>query len=122
MLNVDDRPASLYVRERILREHGFDVANAGSVETALEVARRRKPRVMLLDVHLPDGDGRELSQRIKADPAFAGVAIVLISATLGGHSNQLEAIRWGVADAFLREPVDPAALVSTLRKVLDPAA
>jgi CheY-like chemotaxis protein len=118
VLNVDDRPASLYLRDRILREHGFIVANADSGQRALDVARQLKPQLILLDIHLPDTDGRELCQRFKRDPDFKGIPVVLISATLGGHANQLETIRWASADGFIREPVEPASLASTLWKVL----
>jgi CheY-like chemotaxis protein len=118
VLNVDDRPASLYLRDRVLRQQGFRVANADSVNAALKMVRIEKPHVILLDVHLPDGDGRELCQRLKQTPEFGGIPVVLISATLSGHANQLEAIRWAAADGFIREPVDPESLASTLWKVL----
>jgi CheY-like chemotaxis protein len=122
VLNVDDRPATLYLRDRILRENGFIVANADCGHKALDVARQLKPQLILLDVHLPDADGRELCQRIKEDPDFAGIAIVLISATLTGHSSALESIRWAAADGFIREPVEPQSLASTLWKVLQNVA
>ena len=122
VLNVDDRPASLYWRDRILREQGFIVANADSGTKALDIARQLKPQIILLDVHLGDVDGRELCQRIKGDPDFTGIPIVLISATLAGHANQLEIIRWASADGFIREPVEPTSLASTLWKVLGAVA
>jgi CheY-like chemotaxis protein len=121
VLNVDDRPATLYLRDRILRDHGFIVANADSAQRAIDVARQLKPNLILLDVHLPDADGRELCQRLKVDPDFAGIPIVLISATLAGHASQLEAVRWTSADGFIHEPVEPDALASTLWKVLSAA-
>ena len=54
ILNVDDRPASLYARDRVLRGHGFTVTNADSGQSALQVARQLQPNLILLDVHLPD--------------------------------------------------------------------
>ena len=64
-------------------DHGFVVANADSAQKALDMARQLRPQLILLDVHLPDADGRELCSRMKCDPDFAGIPIVLISATLG---------------------------------------
>jgi CheY-like chemotaxis protein len=122
VLNVDDRPSMLYVRDRILRQHGFIVANADSGQRAIEVARQLKPNIILLDVHLPDADGRDLCFRLKQDPDFAGIPIVLISATLTGNLNLIETIRHTSADGFIREPVDPDALASTLWKVLSSVA
>lgn len=122
VLNVDDRPATLYLRDRVLRQHGFIVANAESGQKALDVARQLKPNLILLDIHLPDVDGRELCQRLKYDPDFAGIPVVLISATLPGHVNPLETIRSTHADGFIREPVDSETLASTLWRVLSTAA
>ena len=122
VLNVDDRPANLYLRDRILREHGFIVANADTVRKAIEAARQLRPQLILLDVHLPDGDGRELCQKMKSDPEFRSIPIVLISASLGGHAAQLESVRWGEADGFIHEPVEPTALASTLWRVLSDVA
>jgi len=121
VLNVDDQPAQLYARDRVLRLHGFTVANADSIKKAIETARQIKPNVMLLDVHLPDGDGRELCRRLQADPELSHIPIVLISATLAGHAQQLETVRWAGAAAFIKEPVAPEAIVSTIWKVLTAA-
>jgi CheY-like chemotaxis protein len=121
VLNVDDRPATLYLRDRALRQHGFIVANADCGQKALDVARQLKPNLILLDVHLPDVDGRELCERLKHDPDFAGIPVVLISATLSGQPNLVETMRSTLADGFIREPVDPATLASTLWKVISAA-
>ena len=118
VLNVDDRPAMLYVRDRILREHGFIVANADSGERALDIVRQLKPQLILLDIHLPDADGRELCLRIKQDPELGGIPVVLISATLPGSASDLEMMRLASADGFIREPVEPTSLALTLWKVL----
>ena len=118
ILNVDDRPEQLYARDRLLRHHGFTVTNAETVAKAYDTAMRLKPNVVLLDIHLPDGDGRELCKRLKEQAATADIPVVLISSTIGGHVEQLESIRWGCADAFLKEPVEPESIVSTLWRVI----
>jgi len=117
ILNVDDRPGMLYARDRALRGHGFTVTNADSGEAALHVARQVQPNLILLDVHLPDIDGRDLCQQVKNDAALAHIPVVLISATLNGPpaSEVLAAVR---AAAFINEPVEPAALAGMLRRVL----
>lgn len=118
VLNVDDQPANLYARDRTLRKHGFTVTNAETGRAALDAARQLRPRLILLDVHLPDIDGRELCQRLKADAELADISVVLISATLRGHVSQLESVQWGNADAFIAEPVEPDALAATLWRVI----
>ena len=118
ILNVDDQPANLYARDRVLRMHGFNVANAETGRSALYVARELHPRLVLLDIHLPDIDGRELCQQIKGDAELSDISVVLISSTLRGDVGQLESVRWGHADAFIAEPVTPDALAATIRRVL----
>ena len=121
ILNVDDRPANLYARDRLLRLHGFTVANAETGKTALDVARQLLPNLILLDVHLPDMDGRDLCQQMKADEELGHIPVVLISSTLRGHTSHAEGVRWGNADGFIFEPVEGHLLASTLRSVLQSA-
>lgn len=118
ILNVDDRPASLYVRERILQANGFAVTNADSAATALGITGDMRPDVILMDVHLGDADGRELCRRLKADPRLTGIPVVLISATLSGQADMMDSFHWGEADAFLHEPVDADVLISTIRHAI----
>jgi CheY-like chemotaxis protein len=117
ILNVDDRPANLYARDRLLRLHGFNVANAETGRSALDTARQLLPNLILLDVHLPDVDGRELCGVMKADADLAHIPVVLISSTLRGQSPQDQPFPGG-ADGFILEPVEGDRLASTLRSVL----
>ena len=117
ILNVDDRPSSLYARDRVLRYHGFTVTNADTGRSALQVAQQVNPNLILLDVHLPDIDGREVCRRVKSDAGLAHIPVVLISATLNG-TPPAEVLAAAGADAFINEPVEPAALAGALRKIL----
>jgi CheY-like chemotaxis protein len=118
VLSVEDHPAALYARDRILRQKGFTVANATSGKAALELAERLRPDLILLDIVLPDIDGREVCRQLKANPDLRDIPVVLISASVTGHAQQLEGMLWGGADAFVVEPADPETLESTIRKVL----
>jgi CheY-like chemotaxis protein len=120
ILNVDDRPSSMYARDRILRGIGFTVANATTGKDALELAERLRPDAILLDVHLPDIDGRELCRQLKENPHFAEVPIVLISSTLAGDANRLDVMHWAGADGFITEGIDAEIMESTLKRVLLP--
>lgn len=118
ILNVDDRPSSLYVRNRALRMHGFAVANAGSGRDAIEFARRLQPQLVLLDVHLPDMDGRDVCQLLKNDRETSAIPVMLISATLGKSGEDVHSRGPVGADGYLAEPVDPVDLASAVRRLL----
>jgi CheY-like chemotaxis protein len=117
-LNVDDRPASLYWRERSLRMHGFTVTNAATGESALNAARQLHPHLILLDVHLPDIDGRDVCKRLKSDQKTASIPVVLISATLAQRGERVHDLRAFHADGYIPEPCEGALLAETLWKVL----
>jgi CheY-like chemotaxis protein len=118
ILNVDDRPSSLYVRNRALKMHGFTVANAGNGRDAIEFARRLQPQLVLLDVHLPDMDGREVCQVLKSDSETASIPVLLISSTLGQTGEPLAADVAVPCDAFVAEPVEAADLATVVRRLL----
>ena len=117
ILNVDDRPASLYARDRTLRQFGFTVANADSGQSALDVARQLLPNLILLDVHLGDMDGRQVCRHVKSDAALGHIPVLLISSTLQ-PANPHEPVQQSQADGFIAEPCDPEELAVTIRKVL----
>jgi len=111
VLNVDDRPSALYVRNRLLRRSGFVAADAATGAVALARAVALKPNAILLDIHLPDCDGRDLCQTMRRDSRLQQIPVVLVSATV--QANELiNPVAVGAA-AFLREPVSAGELAST---------
>jgi CheY-like chemotaxis protein len=116
ILNVDDRPSTLYARSRMLRAKGFAVADATTGQAAWKIALELRPSLILLDVHLPDADGRRLCREMRADAQLRGIPIVLISATLRPHESP-DLVACGAA-GYLREPVAAESLAATLRRVL----
>ncbi len=68
VLNVNDNDASRYLVTRMLEKGGFTVIEAATGRGALERVRRDQPRLVVLDIKLPDMNGLEVCQRIKADP------------------------------------------------------
>jgi CheY-like chemotaxis protein len=116
ILNVDDRPSALYARNRMLRAKGFAVADAMTGRAAWRIALERRPSLILLDVHLPDTDGRLLCREMRAHHQLRAIPIVLISATLRPHeAPDLDACG---AAGYLREPVAAESLAATLHRVL----
>lgn len=116
ILNVDDRPSALYARNRLLRQKGFVVTDATTAQQAWDAAAALRPSLILLDVHLPDGDGREICRRMRRDALLGSIPIVLISSTLRPHEGS-DFARYG-ASGFLREPVAGDRLVETIERVV----
>jgi len=92
------------------------VGEAGDGDTAVEVARREHPDVVLMDIRMPGTDGLAATQRISADPDLAGVHVVILT-TFEEDDYVFEAIRGGAA-GFLVKDTEPAELLRAIRTVV----
>jgi len=79
ILLVDDSKFLRLATERALARAGYDVSTAIDGEQALEVAREKKPDVILLDMLLPKIAGPEVLKALKKDPATAAIAVVVLT-------------------------------------------
>ena len=117
VLNVDDDETMRYVKSRILRGAGFEVIEAPDGGTAMRLLEERGPDLVLLDVKLPDANGRELAKRIKADPSLAKVVVLQTSASHVDSHHRVASLEAG-ADGYLVEPMEPEELVANVRALL----
>src|SRR5262249_6429615 len=81
VLVVDDNEAKLYRASRVLRGAGFEVLEARTAADALRIAREQAPRLVVLDVKLPDINGWEVCRRLKGDPTTAAILVLQLSAS-----------------------------------------
>jgi DNA-binding NarL/FixJ family response regulator len=91
------------------------VGEAGDGPHAVHLARREKPDVVLMDIRMPGLDGLAATRQITADPALAGVRVVVLT-TFELDEYVAEALRAG-ATGFLLKSTDPAELVRAVRVV-----
>src|SRR5438132_1160572 len=76
----DDRDLLLLVRRTLEFTAGWQVRTASSGATGIELAKATPPDVVLVDLMMPEMDGYEVCRRLKADPATAGIPVVLLTA------------------------------------------
>ena len=117
VLNVEDNESNVEVVRQILGRAGdLTVLIARDATEGIGLATEHVPDVVLLDMHLPDGDGESVLQTLRQDPRTEAIPIVVLSAdaTATRHAT---AIALG-ADAYLTKPLDAAELVETLRQIL----
>ncbi|MFC4929865.1 response regulator transcription factor [Massilia sp. GCM10023247] len=117
ILNVDDYDQARYVKTRLLQNAGFLVEEASNGSDALEMAARLHPSLVLLDVRLPDIDGREVCRRIKADPATSRMNVIHTSAAFISEQDAREGLASG-ADRYIPVPFEPQDLIAAVRAVL----
>lgn len=116
ILIVDDYEDGREMSAELLSMRGYTVLTAGTGLAALDVARTGKPHLMLLDLTLPDLDGFEVARRLKADPATAGIAIIMLTAHADAALER-SAAAIGCA-GFVTKPCMPTELVRRIDAAL----
>ena len=116
ILNVSDDPATRQRLSRTLRQAGYEIQEASSGHEALALARQA-PRLIVLDVELPDLDGLEVCRRLKAHPLTAAIPVLQMSRDDEDAGRVGAALESG-ADGYLVQPITPAELIATVRALL----
>lgn len=120
LLAVEDEPRNAALLEAILGRAGYRLHVATGVTEAREFLEEETPDLVLLDRHLPDGDGLDLIPEIRRSERLGGVPILLVSASVLPRDVQV-AMEAG-ADGFLAKPVRVKPLVDEVRRLLDAGA
>ena len=113
ILVVDDDPKIVALVRAYLEREGFRVVTAGDGRTALRLIEGEAPRLVVLDLMLPQIDGLEVIRRARA---FGDVPILVLSARTA-TSDRIHGLTQG-ADDYLPKPFSPAELVARVRTIL----
>jgi signal transduction histidine kinase/ActR/RegA family two-component response regulator len=109
VLSIDDNPANLEVIARYLRSRpNTRLLSAISGRTGIECAVRDLPDIILLDLHLPDLNGDQVLNELKADPVTAGIPVIVLSAD--ASRGVIRRLLAGGAFAYLTKPIELAEL------------
>jgi len=113
ILVVDDEPKIVRLARDYLEKNGFRVVSAGDGQSALTTARREKPDLVVLDLMLPNIDGREVCRILRRE---SDVPIIMLTA-LAEEVDQVTGLEIG-ADDYITKPFSPRALVARVRALL----
>ena len=116
ILLVDDYPDALEIWGLYLRSLGYAVVTAEDGLTAVELAHRLHPDIIVLDLELPGITGFEAAVRLRS--ALDTCHIPLIAATGYSHVKQLNQARDCGFDSIVVKPCEPAALVAEIERLL----
>ncbi len=120
ILVVDDEPCFREVVGDILAADGHRILSAGSVEAAFTVIDRELPTVVLTDQMMPDVDGLTFVHRLRSNPLWADVRVIVVSAKSTPDDIQ-RALHAGAND-YLVKPFSAVELRAMLRRPARPAA
>lgn len=116
ILVVDDEEDILELIGYNLARDGYFVDTAKTGESALEIARREKPDLVILDLMLPGIDGLDVCRRLKRDSRTASIPVVMVTAK-GEDADIVTGLELG-ADDYVTKPFSPRVLLARVKAVL----
>jgi DNA-binding response OmpR family regulator len=114
VLVVDDEPSIVQLSRLYLEREGYRVIDAGDGLTALEIIRRERPALVLLDIMLPGMDGLEVCRSLRAEKNQ--VPVIMVSAR-DEDIDKILGLELG-ADDYLTKPFNPREMVARVKALL----
>ena len=113
ILLVDDNTTNLQLLHETLDGIGYRLLIAKNGKTALAIARKAKPALILLDIMMPEMDGYEVCRRLKADEKTNRIAVIFITA-LADEEDEAKGLALGAVD-YLTKPFNPDLVRARVR-------
>ena len=117
ILLVEDDPFLIDIYTTKLKESGFSVEVANDGEVALRKARENKPDLVILDIVLPQIDGWEILRRIKSEPEFKNLKVIILS-NLGQKEEVEKGIKLGAAKYLIKAHYTPSQVIKEIKKTI----
>lgn len=116
ILIVEDNPQNMRMIEMCLRAESYTLLKAANGEDALEVAKKERPDLILMDILLPKMSGLEVTRRLREIPEFKRTPIIAVTAyaMMGDKEKALDA----GCDAYLSKPIRARDLPGLIAKML----
>ncbi len=114
---VEDDPEMINLVKLILKKEGFDVTGAMGGREGLEAIQKTVPSLVLLDLMMPDIDGWEVYQAMKADENLKNIPVIIITAKAQSIDKVL-GLHIAKVDDYITKPFSPGELITSVRRVL----
>lgn len=117
VLIIDDSAVNRELLKATLEPLGFVAAEAASVREALELARQKHYNLFLCDLHMPDEDGWDFLQAVKADPKSSDIPLIILTSSIWSEADKARAYALG-ASRFLVRPIETERLLQEIASCL----
>jgi two-component system, OmpR family, response regulator VicR len=121
ILCVEDEPEMIDLIRLILGRRGFEVKGATGGVEGLEMIRQDPPDLVLLDLMMPDMDGWEVYQQMKADEKTKNIPVIVVTAKAQSIDRVL-GLHIAKVDDYITKPFSPQDLMNSIEKVLSSKA
>jgi two-component system cell cycle response regulator DivK len=113
---VEDNELNMKLFHDLLEAHGYQTVGTRSGVEALDLARRHRPDLILMDIQLPEVSGLEVTKWLKEDPELQAIPVVAVTAF--AMKGDEERIREGGCEAYLSKPISVGKFIETIRRFL----
>lgn len=116
ILCIEDEPEMIDLIRLILGRKGFDVHGAPGGVEGIKMVREMKPDLVLLDLMMPDMDGWEVYQQMKAEPSTRDIPVIVVTAK-AQNIDKVLGLHIAKVDDYIAKPFSPQELMESVEKV-----
>ena len=116
VLIVEDNELNMKLFRDLLEAHGYQTSGTSNGFEALDLVRKLRPDLILMDIQLPHVSGLEVTRWIKDDPALRAIPVVAVTAF--AMKGDEERIREGGCEAYLSKPISVGKFIETVRRFI----
>jgi two-component system, OmpR family, response regulator VicR len=118
ILCIEDEPEMIDLIRLILGRRGFDVHGAAGGIEGIRLVREMLPDLVLLDLMMPDMDGWEVYQQMKADPSTRDIPVIVVTAK-AQNIDKVLGLHIAKVDDYIAKPFSPQELMDSVDKVFE---
>ena len=116
VLIVEDNELNMKLFRDLLEAHGYQTSGTSNGFEALDLVRKMRPDLILMDIQLPQVSGLEVTRWIKDDPELRAIPVVAVTAF--AMKGDEEKIREGGCEAYIAKPISVANFLQTVERFL----
>lgn len=120
ILIVEDNELNMKLFHDLLVAHDYEVLQTGEGLAALNLARKHRPDLVIMDIQLPATSGLEVTRWFKADETLAHIPVIAVTAF--AMKGDEERILDGGCEAYIAKPISVTNFLETIARFLEPAA
>ncbi len=116
---VEDNELNMKLFHDLLEAHGYATIQTRNGKDALELARKHRPHLILMDIQLPEVSGLEVTRWLKEDAELCSIPVIAVTAY--AMKGDEERIREGGCEAYISKPISVIGFIQTVREFVEAA-
>ncbi len=117
VLVVEDNDLNMKLFHDLLEAHGYNILQTKDGMEALQLARKHKPDLILMDIQLPEVSGLEVTKWLKEDEKLKSIPVIAVTAF--AMKGDEEKIREGGCEAYIAKPISVTNFLQTVERFID---